>query len=88
MTGCLVFHRVADAVLHRLHERTRLWALTLMLALLCYAIPYMNSVFQVLYTVAVASVFYPSERVLRMKEEVNAIGNPHGLLHRILHLYY
>ena len=88
MTGCLVFHRVADAVLHRLHERTRLWALTLMLALLCYAIPYMNSVFQVLYTVGVASVFYPSERVLRMKDEVNAIGNPHGLLHRILHLYY
>ena len=88
MTGCLVFHRVADAVLHRLHERTRLWALTLMLALLCYAIPYMNSVFQVLYTVGVASVFYPSERVLRMKEEVNAIGNPHGLLQRILHLYY
>jgi hypothetical protein len=36
----------------------------------------------------VASVFYPSERVLRMKDEVNAIGNPHGLLHRILHLYY
>ena len=88
MTGCLVFHRVADAVLHRLHERTRLWALTLMLALLCYAIPYMNSVFQVLYTVGVASVFYPSERVLRMKDEVNAIGNPLGLLHRILHLYY
>ena len=88
MTGCLVFHRVADAVLHRLHERTRLWALTLMLALLCYAIPYMNSVFQVLYTVGVASVFYPSERVIRMKDEVNAIGNPHGLLHRILHLYY
>ena len=88
MTGCLVFHRVADAVLHRLHERTRLWALTLMLALLCYAIPYMNSVFQVLYTVGVASVFYPSERVLRMKDEVNGIGNPHGLLHRILHLYY
>jgi len=88
MTGCLAFHRVADAVLHRLHERTRLWALTLMIALLCYAIPYMNSVFQVLYTVGVASVFYPSERVIRMKDEVNAIGNPHGLLHRILHLYY
>ena len=88
MTGCLVPHRVADAVLHRLHERTRLWALTLMLALLCYAIPCMNSVFQVLYTVGVASVFYPSERVLRMKDEVNGIGNPHGLLHRILHLYF
>ena len=88
MTGCLVPHRVADAVLHRLHERTRLWALTLMLALVCYAIPYMNSVFQVLYTVGVASVFYPSERVLRMKDGVNAIGNPSGLLHRILHLYF
>ena len=87
-TGCLVPYRVAYAVLHRLHERTRLWALTLMLALACYAIPCMNSIFQLLFTTGVASVFYPSERVLRMKDEVNAIGNPHGLLQRILHLYY
>lgn len=33
MTCCLLFNRVADRVLHRLHERKRFWALTLMLAL-------------------------------------------------------
>ena len=45
ITCCLFSYRVADAVLHRLHERTRLWALTLMLALICYSIPYMYSIF-------------------------------------------
>jgi hypothetical protein len=63
---------VTDAALHRLHERTRLWALTLMLALICYSIPYMYSIFLVLYTVGVASVFYPSERVLRIRNEANS----------------
>ena len=33
ITCCLFSYRVADAALHRLHERTRLWAITLMLAL-------------------------------------------------------
>ena len=88
MSGCLFSFRVADRVLHQLHENVRFWALTLMLALICYSIPYMNSIFHVLYTVAVASVFYPSERVLRMKDEANSIGNPKALLQRILHYYY
>ncbi len=88
MTCCLLFNRVADAVLHRLHERKRFWALTLMLALVCYSIPYVNSIFHVLYTLGVASIFYPSERVLRIKDEANGICNPHGLLQRIIHCYY
>ena len=88
MTCCLFFNRVADAALHRLHERKRLWALTLMLALVCYSIPYMNSVFHVLYTLGVASVFYPSEKVLRIKAEPNSICNPLEKLQRIIHNYY
>ena len=88
MTCCLFFNRVADAALHRLHERKRLWALTLMLALVCYSIPYMNSVFHVLYTLGVASVFYPSEKVLRIKDEPNSICNPLEKLQRIIHNYY
>ena len=88
MTGCLFFNRVADAALHRLHERKRLWAFTIMLALVCYSIPYMNSVFHVLYTLGVASVFYPSERVLRIKNEPNSICNPLEQLQRIIHNYY
>ena len=88
MTCCLFFNRVADAALHRLHERKRFWALTLMLALVCYSIPYMNSIFHVLYTLGVASVFYPSERVLRIKNEANSISNLQELLQRIIHSYY
>ena len=88
ITGCLFFNRVADRVLHRLHERKRLWALTLMLALVCYSIPYMNSLFHVLYTLGVVSVFYPSERVLRIRDEADSICNPLELLQRIIHSYY
>ena len=88
ITCCLFSYRVADAALHRLHERTRLWAITLMLALVCYSIPYMYSIFLVLYTLGVASVFYPSERVLRIKNEANSICNPPGLLQRIIRNYY
>ena len=88
MTCCLLFNRVADRVLHRLHERKRFWALTLMLALVCYSIPYMYSIFLVLYTLGVASVFYPSERVLRIRNEANSICNPPGLLQRIIRNYY
>ena len=50
VTCCLFSNRVADRILHRLHERKRFWTLTLMLALICYSIPYMNSIFHVLYT--------------------------------------
>lgn len=88
MTGSLFFNRVADAVLHRLHERKRLWALTLMLALVCYSIPYMNSIFHVLYTLGVAAVFYSSERVLRIRDEADSICNPSELLHRIIRNYF
>ena len=88
VTCCLFSNRVADRVLHRLHERKRFWTLTLMLALVCYSIPYMNSIFHVLYTLGVASVFYPSERVLRIKNEANSISNLQELLQRIIHCYY
>ena len=88
MTGCLFSNKVADRVLNRLHERKRFWTLTLMLALVCYSIPYMNSIFHVLYTLGVASVFYPSERVLRIKNEANSISNLQELLQRIIHCYY
>lgn len=88
ITGCLLFYRVTDRVLHRLHESKRLWAITLMLCLVCYSIPYMNSLFHVLYTLGVASVFFPSERVLRMKDETDSICNPLELLQKILRSYY
>ena len=88
ITCCLFSYRVADAMLHRLHERTRLWAITLMLALVCYSIPYMYSIFLLLYTVGVASVFYPSERVLRIRNEADSIIKPKELIQRIIRNYY
>lgn len=88
MSCFLISYRVADAVLHRLHERTRLWALTLMLALACYSIPYMYSIFLLLYTLGVASVFYPSERVLRIRNEADSIIKPKELIQRIIRNYY
>lgn len=88
MTFCLIFNRVADAMLHRLHERKLFWTLTLMLSLVCYSIPYMNSIFHVLYTIGVASVFYPSEHALRIRDEVNSICNPREQAQRIFHCYY
>ena len=59
-----------------------------MLALVCYSIPYMNSIFHVLYTLGVASVFYPSEKVLRMKDDTDHIDNPLDLLQKILKNYF
>ena len=88
VTCCLFSNRVADRVLHRLHERKRFWTLTLMLALICYSIPYMNSIFHVLYTLGVASVFYPSEKVLRIKDDTDSIDNPLDLLQKILKNYF
>ena len=59
-----------------------------MLALLCYSIPYMYSIFLLLYTLGVASVFYPSERVLRIRNEADSIIKPKELIQRIIHNYY
>ena len=38
----------------------------MILSMACYAIPYLNSLFHVLYTIGIASVFYPSERLLKI----------------------
>lgn len=87
MTSALFFNRIADRLLHRLQERKHLWA-TLILALICYCIPYMNSIFYVLYTLSMASVFYPSEHVLRIKDETDSIIRPLELLRKILRNYF
>ena len=45
MTIPFMFNRVADHVLHLLHESLALLVTTLILAMVCYTIPYLNSVF-------------------------------------------
>lgn len=49
LTLALLNRRIADSTLHLLHERKRLWLITLLVTMLCYATPYMNSVFQLFF---------------------------------------
>lgn len=56
--------------------------------MVCYALPYMNSMSLFLFTVSVAAVFYPSERVLLLKSYPEAINNQKDLLTLIIRNYY
>lgn len=56
--------------------------------MVCYALPYMNSMSLFLFTVSVAAVFYPSGKVLSMKSHPEAINNPKDLLALIIRNYY
>ena len=88
MTIPFMFNKVADRILHRLHESLRLLVTTLILAMVCYTAPYLNSIFQELFTVSVASLFYPSERVLAMKSLPEFTTNYIARLNVILKFYY
>jgi hypothetical protein len=59
-------YRVTDLVLRCLKRNKVLFFTTMILSMGCYAIPYLNSLFHVLYTIGIASVFYPSERLLKI----------------------
>ena len=88
MTIPFMFNKVADRVLHLLHESLALLATTLILAIVCYTIPYLNSIFHVLFTVSVASQFYPSERVLAMKSLPEFTTNYIARLNMVIKYYY
>ena len=88
LTLVLLNRRIAESTFHLLHERKRLWFATLLLSMVCYALPYMNSMSLFLFTVSVAAVFYPSERVLQLKSHPEAINNPKDLLALIIRNYY
>ena len=80
--------KIAESTFHLLHERKRLWFATLLLSMVCYTLPYMNSMFLFLFAVSVAVVFYPSKRVLQLKNHPEAINNPKDLLALIIRNYY
>ena len=88
MTIPFMSNKVADRILHRLHESLRLLVTTLILAMVCYTAPYLNSIFQVLFTVSVASLFYPSERVLGMKSLPEFMTNYVARLNIAIKFYY
>ena len=85
---CFLYYPVADRVLHRLHESKRLWAATLVVSLVSYSIPHMNSMFLLLFTASMASIFYPSEKVLSRKSLPGFACNKRNLLSMILNCYY
>lgn len=88
MTIPFMFNKVADSILHRLHESLRLLVTTLILAMVCYTAPYLNSIFHVLFTVSVAALFYPSERVLAMKSLPKFMTNYLARLNIAIRFYY
>ena len=88
LTLVLLNRKIAESTFHLLHERKRLWFATLLLSMVCYALPYMNSMSLFLFTVSVAAVFYPSGKVLSMKIRSKAINNTKELLALIIKNYY
>lgn len=88
MSASLMFSDVAERIMLSLHKYKRLWLTTLILAMVCYCIPYMNSMFIVLFTVSVASQFYPSERVLFLRSHPQYFTNRMSLLMMIRTYYY
>ena len=88
LTLLLLNRKIAKRTFHLLHERKRPSFTTLLLSMVCYALPYMNSMFQFLFTISVAAVFYPSEKVLSVKSHPEAINNPKDLLALIIRNYY
>lgn len=88
LTLALLNRRIADSTLHILHERKRFWLITLLVTMLCYATPYMNSVFQLLFLISVAAVFYPSERVLQQKGMLDDLDGIQSQMDWIMKNYY
>ena len=88
LTPVLLNKKIAESTFHLLHERKRLWFATLLLSMVCYALPYVNSMSLFLFTVSVAAVFYPSGKVLSMKSHPEPINNPKELLAQIIRNYY
>lgn len=66
MTFPFMFYRIADGVLHRLHEDIPLNLVLLMLVLIGILVIYIHSIIFVVFIVFVASRFYPSEAILIM----------------------
>ena len=72
ITGAFVFplgiYRLADTILHRLHENKLSFILTLIVATVCYAVPSLNCAAVSLLLLALAAMFYPSKQVLQLKK--------------------
>lgn len=88
ITLILISRKIMVSALRLLHERKRLWFFTVFVAMVCYAIPYMNSVFHLFFTLSMAAVFYPSEKVLALCDDSKPLKKHEERLEQIFKKYY
>lgn len=73
ITGAFVFplgiYRLSDVILHRLHENRVSFYITLLVAIVCYAVPVLNCAAVSMLMLALAAMFYPSRKAKQMKED-------------------
>ena len=66
----LVFYRWSNCVLRTLHDH-KLFYFGLLAATVCYAVPAMNSIAVTLFVLTLASTFYPSLKVMELRESLH-----------------
>lgn len=88
LTLILLSRRIMVSALRLLHERKRLWFCTVFVAMVCYAVPYMNSVFHLLFTLSMAAVFYPSEKVLALYDDSEPLKKHDERVEQLYKSYY
>ena len=67
----LVFYRWSNCVLRTLHDHKRLFYFGLLAATVCYAVPAMNNIAVTLFVLTLASAFYPSLKVMELRESLH-----------------
>ena len=67
----LVFYRWSNCVLRTLHDHKCLFYFGLLVAIICIAVPAMNSVAVTLFVLTLASAFYPSLKVIELRESLH-----------------
>ena len=67
----LVFYRWSNCVLRTLHDHKRLFYFGFLVAIVTYTIPAMNSIAVSLFVLTLASAFYPSLKVLHLREQLH-----------------
>lgn len=88
LTLILLSRRIMVSALRLLHERKRLWFCTVFVVMVCYAVPYMNSVFHLLFTLSMAAVFYPSEKVLALCDDSEPLKKHDERVEQLYKSYY
>ena len=75
LTGAFVFPMVSsrwsNRVLRTLHDHRWLFYVGLLVATICYAVPAMNSVAVTLFVLTLSSVFYPSLKVMELRNTLH-----------------